>query len=419
MVLVFIVFILMFSFFNYLHFGKFVNYLNLFLGLWCTVSVLSMFGFYGLYIPPLKTYVYILIVLTLFEVSSIIFFRLKQGIRVEQANIILRWKRLNSISMICLIILVPFAIKGFGVVITEGFYRLRISGFSEILYNTNEKLLLMNIVQPMVLAISLLSLIELIENKKIRLSLIISVFNCILYILIFGGRWVLLEFMLLAGIVLYDKFGGNFIRLIKNNKLITIVIAIIAIIILVITQQRSVAGGKGFLYNIYIYFVGSIHLFGVYMNNPKQYLITSDHLLYGKEFFGGFLEPIFLFLKFMGMNIHSGIETINIISQQFVNVSPDAIMNNNSTMIYAFLRDFGILGLFICPFVLAIFYMHVYKRKLKSPNIYNRSVYYYSVSILPFLLFEWMPARMSIIVVLFFLYVLTRKPFQVRVKKKI
>lgn len=118
--------------------------------------------------------------------------------------------------------------------------------------------------------------------------------------------------------------------------------------------------------------------------------------------------------KYIGLDWKSGVETINEVTQQFVFVSPQTFMNNNVTMIYAFLRDFGVWGLFICPFLLGAIYAHMYKLKKIQPNIYRKSVYYFSLSIMPFLLFEWMPARMSIILVPFVLYFLTRKGFRMQ-----
>lgn len=397
---------------NFILLKRLFNFISVFLILWCIVSVLSSFGFYGLYIPDQNAYMYILIVMVMFEISALLFLKLRTPSFAENKTFYLKWKKINVMSFLCLLGLFPYSMKGIMVALTEGFYRLRLSGFSNLLYSTNEKLILMNIIQPVVLAITILSLIELIQNKKIRISMIISVMNCFLFILIFGGRWILLEFILLAGIILYDTYSGNIIRLLKNNKLILVVMSIVIISISSITLQRSVGGGDGLIYNVYIYFVGSVHLFGVYIKNPLTYGLGADHLLYGKEFFAGFLEPIYLLANFRGLEWKSGVETINEITQQFVFVSSDTIMNNNVTMIYAFLRDFGIWGLFLCPIVLGGVYSFLYKANIKTNNFLCKGLYYYSLSIMPFLLFEWMPARMSIIMVPFILFVLTRRSFR-------
>ncbi|WHY61509.1 O-antigen polymerase [Cytobacillus firmus] len=396
---------------NFIQFKNFLNFVNVFLLMWCVASVLSWFGFYGMYVPPMEAYLYIFILLFMFELSCLLFLRINTITHTEKQIFSLNWRKINIFSIICTIIITPFAIKGIALVLAEGFYRLRLTGFTEMLYSNQEKLLLINIIQPLVLAISILSLIELIKNKKVRVSLIISVFNCLLYILVFGGRWLLLEFLLLAGIILIDIYGANIIKLVKNNRLLIVVIASIFLTIALITNQRSVGGGEGLLYNVYVYFVGSLHLFGVYISNPLVYSLGTEHLLFGREFFAGILEPIYLIANFSGLDWKSGIESINEVTQQFVAVSPATYMNNNVTMIYAFLRDFGFLGIIICPVIIGAVYTHLYKAKKQSPNDYRESIYYYGLSIMPFLLFEWMPARMSIIMVPIFLFLLTRKSF--------
>ncbi|PFO15347.1 hypothetical protein COJ70_18125 [Priestia megaterium] len=407
-----------FSIINYIYFKRFFNFASVFIFMWCAVSVLSSFGFYGLYVPPSKTYIYIMITIAAFEVSLLLFLKVRINIQTQTEVIKLNWRRVNFISILCTVLILPFAMKGMVLVLSEGFYRLRLSGFSNLLYSTSEKLILMNVIQPLVLAISILSLIELIENKKVRISLVLSALNCLQYIFVFGGRWILLEFLLLAGIILYDTYGVNIIKLIKNNKLIMVIITTIILLIAIITSQRSVGGGEGFLYNIYVYFVGSIHLFGVYISDPSKYALTSQDLLFGRAFFAGILEPFYLIVKFGGFNWKSGIEIINEVTQQFVFVSPATYMNNNVTMIYAFLRDFGFFGLIICPFILGAYYSYIYMGKRQSSSIYRKGMYYYCLSIMPFLLFEWMPARLSIVLVPFCLYILTRRHFQSIIKIK-
>lgn len=389
---------------NFATFKKWVNYANTFMILWGGTSVISSFGFYGFYVLTEKAYLYIFIVMAVFELGVL----LTKCIRIKKINkstiyLFPKWKIINSVMIACTVILIPFAIKGLQTMVGGGFYQLRAIGFSNQLYSTKEKLILMNIVQPIILAVSLISLIELIENKKLRLSIYLSVLDCILYILVFGGRWILLEFIFLVVIILYDRYGANLISLIKNNKLIAVVITVVLTIIIIITKNRNTSGGNGLLFNIYTYFIGSIHLFGVYVKDPTNYDLKSVPLLYGKEFFGGFLEPFYIIAKLIGLNLESGIQVINEITQQFVYVSPNSYMNNNVTMIYSFLRDFGILGLLICPFIIGVYYTVLFKKKESINNPFEKCLYYYSLSIMPFLIFEWMPARMSIVLVLLFL----------------
>lgn len=403
---------------NTIIFKRIINYLNLFMLIWSSIAVLSTFGFYNFFTPPNLAYFYILLFLVTLEISSIVF--LKVRIKTSMTKRIseplyykqLNWKRLNYISILCTLIMMPFAIKGLKVILSEGIYRLRISGFSDVLYTTSQKLLLMNIVQPLIITIAIFSIIDFVFNKKLRISLLITILNCLLYICIFGGRWILLEFVLLTCIIMISKYRLNLIEIVNKNKFAMISVAVIVIVMVVITYNRSVSGGSGIFYNIYVYFVGSIHLLGVYINSPDYYLLNGDNFLYGKELLSGVLQPLIIILQSIGFDIKSGIEILNQTTQQYSYVSPNTIMNNNVTLIYPFLRDYGILSLIINTIVLAAIYSYIYLKKVKRSGIVFNSAYYFSVSLIPFLILEWMFARMSIILVFLFLFLLTRKPFR-------
>ena len=57
-ILILIIFLLFFII-NFSVYKKVMNYVNIFLLLWCSVSILSSFGFYELYTHTLLTYIYV------------------------------------------------------------------------------------------------------------------------------------------------------------------------------------------------------------------------------------------------------------------------------------------------------------------------------------------------------------------------
>lgn len=70
-----------------------------------------------------------------------------------------------------MIILIPYSMRGFAVTLASGFGRLRLDSFSTVLYSTPEKLIIINIIQPIVIACAILAIFELIEFKVVRVSL--------------------------------------------------------------------------------------------------------------------------------------------------------------------------------------------------------------------------------------------------------
>lgn len=386
---------------NRMIFKNFFNYLNIFLIIWYTAAVLSMKGFYNFTIPSMKTYIYILIVLVFLEVFSIIFLRITikrdNNEKKIKCNYCLKYKITYILSACVTIIMIPTTIKGCNILLKYGFGYLRNIGFTLELYTSYEKIFLVYIAKPLNIALLIYSIIDLIDNKKIKINFILCLLNVIQYILTFGGRAALLEIVLLTGIAIIDKYNANIYIAIKNNKKVILFSAIFLVFIVYITSQRSLNKNAGFLFNFYSYYVGSIHLFGINLDNPSMSLLDGRHLLYGKEMFNSIIEFINIFGSVFRISLPTGIEQVNQVTQQYRYVSPNVQMNNNVTMIYAFLRDFDLYGLIIGPCVIALIYAITYKTNKKEGRIQDRAVYYYLLSQLPYFLFEFVLAKGSIV----------------------
>lgn len=416
MLSVFILVIIAFLVFNASFFNKYVNYLNVFVCIFGIASIFSMFGLYNLYIPPVTAYLYILVTLICFEFFSIFFLSIKQQKFKQKKNTELNWKYMKNLSMILFVSFLLFSIKGMSFVAQNGLFSLREIGFTTELYTSMQKILIVNILKPINTVILILSAIELIQNNKLKLSLVFSLLNCIQCTLIFGGRGVIIEVILYFIILLYNKYGFKILKLLKKNKLLVLMFFVLIVIVSYMTINRSLRGGSGVFYNFYNYFIGSIHLFGVYVSSPCTYLLDNQHLLYGLEIFNGILEPFkILFNLLGGVQLKSGIEIINEVTQNYVYVAPNVLMNNNVTMVYAFLRDFGFFGLIICPLFLAYFYAKIYKNKvLDQNNTLRMGLWVFVMGELPFLLFEYTFAKMATVMVLIFMLLLTSKFFCIK-----
>lgn len=399
--IIYTIVILLFITINKVVFKNFLNYLNIFLLIWYVASILSMGGFFNFTIPSTKAYIYILITLIFFEAFSIIFIKVtikkKDYNKKIEYNYDINYKIIFLLSLCVTILMIPTTIRGTKVLLENGFGYLRNIGFTLELYTSYEKIFLVYIVKPLNIALLVYSLIDLVDNKKIRINFILCIINVIQYILTFGGRSALLEVILLVGIIVMAKYNTNIYQAIKNNKKIAILSIIVLISIVYITSQRSLNKNEGFLFNVYSYYVGSIHLFGIHLDNPSASLLDGEHLLYGREMFNSITEFINIFGSILHINFSTGIEEVNQVTQKYIYVSPNVLMNNNVTMIYAFLRDFDIYGLIIGPCVLAFIYAVSYKAKNKKGEIQYRAVYYYLLSQLPYFLFEFVLAKGSVV----------------------
>lgn len=411
MLVIFTIVVIIFFVINKYIYRNTWNYLNVFLLIWYIASMLSRYGFYDFYVPSEKTYIYILVALISLEAFSILFMKItiKKGI-LKNDNKQYKMKYMNITIMAAIItaLMIPTTIRGIEILMAEGFDYLRGAGFSTDTYSSMEKIFLVYIIKPLNITLLVYSMIDFIDNNKIKLNLILCIINVFQDILTFGGRASLLSVVLLFAIILVDKYGKKIYIIFKKNKKIIIASILIIGVIIYITSQRQVHGGKGLLFNIYSYYVGSIHLFGLYVDNPNISLLDGNHLLYGQETINPITEMINILGGFFGISLTTGIEIVNEVTQKFVYASPDVLMNNNVTMLYAFLRDFDIYGLIIGPMLVAAVYAFAYKRRKKTGELKWRAVYYYVLAQLPYFLFENVLAKGNVVFNIIFIIVLSR-----------
>lgn len=395
--------------FNNFVYNKKNNFINIVISIWFIFSILSIINPYNMIQPTEVTYTYILVFLISFEIFSFIFYKLKYNLKTDtKDDKTINWKLMNIIIFICCIIMMYFAIKGLSIYInTRSFSNIRNAYLNcEFISNKMEMFLSIAII-PLGTAIGVYSIIDYIENKKIKLSLILYLFFLVEVILTTGGRNKIIYFAIIILIALFDKYSGNIIKLIKNNSKIIIFLVIIFCIVLGITLQRNLSG-KGFLYNIYAYFAGSIHLLGVYLSDTNRYLINGENLLYGQVLISGFFYPITFIMRLLGSDIKAGIYIVNETTQVFTAISSDTMINNNVTCIYSALRDFGIYGLVIYPLIISFIMINLYKKKNKCPNIYNRAMYYYFLVNVIFLIFDFNFSNPTIIFVYIYIYIINK-----------
>ena len=409
LVIYIILFIISFIANSYIYHKK-LNFVNVVISLWFITSILSMFGFYGMYIPPKITYVYIAITLIAFQIFSFIFYKTKKNKKtIENAKKEkIDWKIMNIAIIICIIIMSYFAFIGLKIFITEGsFSNIRNAWLNREFVDNKIQMLLTIAVIPLGMAVGIYSVIDYVENKKVRLSLILYICFLAEIIIATGARGKLVFIAGIMIIAMLDKNKNNIKNLIKENKKLIIFLLLILLIIVGITLQRNLSG-KGFFYNIYAYFTGSIHLFGEYLKSPDEYLLTQQNCLYGQVLISGFLYPITFILQLFGIHIKAGIYIINEVTQNFIPISDNTQINNNVTFLYSALRDFGVLGLIIYPAIISYFFITFYNKKEKENSIYSKSIYYYFLINAIFLLFDFNFSNPATIFTFMYIYILNK-----------
>ncbi|MEI2400457.1 hypothetical protein, partial [Paenibacillus phytohabitans] len=150
-----------------------------------------------------------------------------------------------------------------------------------------------------------------------------------------------------AGYLILKKF--------KDIKIKKSYVFIGIILLLIITLLRGTSGYSLLDMGV-LYYVGSFSYLELIMQHPMLYGL-SNSLLYGYLTFGFLIEPFVLLLKLVfALDIDVPSYNFNIYTQTFVNIgeTKSIFYNNNTTMLYTFIRDFGDFGIILGPALIAI-----------------------------------------------------------------
>ena len=409
-VILYTIIIGVFLFINSKIYRKKINYLNIFLIMFYIVVCFSTNGLYGFRVPSNRTYWYLLIALSSIEFFSIIF----MSIKIKKKNVIkdnpINTKILFIIAITITILMIPSTIEGIKILSAYGFTAVRSAAFSDDVYSSYTKIMLTYILNPLNKAVFIYSLLYYLKEKKGKIPLIITVINTIQTIATFGGRSVVVELALIIFIAIYIKNKGNLLQIVKENLKIIILLIILFMIVINVTKERSLNKDEGVLFNLYSYYVGSIHLFDIHLNNPSISLLDGDNLLYGKAMLNPAIDILKITLKLIGINTNmlSGVEEINIQVQQYIQVTDTIKMNNNVTFMYVCLRDFDIFGLIIGPMYIALWLVFIYKQYINNHSIKNEALYIYMISNLPYFIFEFFINKTPFALTVIFIMVLDK-----------
>ena len=391
---------------NTLFFKTYKNFLNLIISAILITLMIANIGFYGFQPPSIKTNLFLNTSILCFDFFTLFFVSIKiKEVTNEIPKEKISYFKINIVAVIICVLMIPSAIIGLNYIINNGYGALRNAYLLDLVYSNYTKLLLVYILVPLNKGLFIYGVLDYFENKKVRLFLVVSIINIIQNVLIFAGRSVLMEsFLYLLIVVLYYNRNRIF-KVLKKNKKIVLLVIITIIFMLIITNNRNLIRGGSFLLNLYSYFCGSMHIIDYHIRNVNFSLLDGSHLLYGKIVLSPFFDTIKLFLNIFGIenSIRTGTEIINNQVQQYIQFNNNISLNNNVTYLYVCLRDFGTLGLIIGPLYLSLLYSIVYKKFVYYKSIKNKALYFYMISVVPYLILEFYFNRTGTIYTIIFI----------------
>ena len=252
--------IIIFLLINFKVYKNIINYLNIFLIMYYLIMLLSNSGIYGFSIPSEKTNAYLLIALISLEFFSLLFMKIKLNVEETNKKEILNRKRLLFISIVVTILMIPTTIEGIKILSEQGFTAVRSAAFSDDIYSSYTKIFLVYILMPLNKVIYIYSLLDYVKNKKIKLPLVFSVVNVFQIVATLGGRSVLLDFIMISVVIVFEKYNRKIFEVFKKNKKIIIISALLLIIMVAVTNDRSLDDKKGVIFNLYSYYHTPLYL---------------------------------------------------------------------------------------------------------------------------------------------------------------
>lgn len=343
---------------------------TIFTSLWTFIVLLSLSIDIGLIKPSMTIYLYALSAILTFNFVYLVFTKKSHLLFNKKLNekktYQMNHKNIIAFEIIAVILISPNLIFSLIEIVSNGFdlANLRNQTYIEDRFNNHILTFLFRSVPMSIFTvIMLISIKDLVDGKKKYLY--IMIFNLVIEIITFGGRgklWNFVAFFIGAMITSNRMKSLNY----KQKKYL--VYAFIGLIIVTMLRGEDIFNVA---HTAYLYFVGPFSYLELMIQNPENFGL-KEPLLLGYLTLGFLFEPLVLVLKaFIGLNFDVPSYHFNIFAQRFVDIGTNEYMfyNNNTTMLYTFIRDFGPIGVVIGTAITALLIVFFQRRAIKFNNM--------------------------------------------------
>lgn len=374
----FMVYILLLSIITVLSYNKFHRFFNIisvFSGIWFLFGALSCFGMYAMRKPSLKIHIYVWLFVT--SVSCLFLLFCKKENKALNDTYFTN-KNGKKVSTLAYLLLMPLLFKIIVKYIQTGsFSEVRLYYFSGTVFNSMLSDMLLRtfpigMLEALVIYYVFLSFYQ--HNYRVLLC---AVFNSLLITFINGGRYgvILLIYSIIA-LMMTKNFKISELIIIRKYKRKIRNVTIFAIFVMFFI---TVTRGQEVLKNIVVYFSGSLSYLDYIVSNPATFAL--DKPTHGYLTFGVITEPIILILKILGLtSAKVPSYEFNIYCQQYYNIgtgTDKVLINANTSIIYYFLRDFGVYGILIGAVFISSVSIYAYNKWKTRGNRFYGMVFVY------------------------------------------
>ena len=389
-------------------FQTIINPLNLFNFMWCIPAALSNTGILGLTKPSSKTN--IILTILFFNVGFLCVSKYK-FIYKSKSNLKynLNMKKIIIINFFAWITFIPYTIKAIKIMNSKGFDYLRSISFTpshELVGSTIELMYCQIIIAGIFTATIIMTAIDISLGKLNKCLFIISGVDILLYSFTFAGRIFFFKAIIFGVLAIIVSKNMKF-TIKKISKTLKIIIIVLLIGFLSYFTLNRGSEYLSVFESMYIYFVGPLPFFDSLLNNMRDI-----NLMMGKATLGIITVPISILFSFITGNEYNGADYLitQVTATQF-NIGNLYKFNAFSTSSYVFIRDFGVIGIIIIPFILGIVAYRIYYNFNKNHTNMNYAFYLLMLYLIVYsqLRYELIFPVYAVIIVLIYIFTKERR----------
>lgn len=350
---------------------------GIFVAMWTITLSLSCLGFYDMNPPSVYVVSMGLLAIIVFTLFSI-FYNKKYYLNDKNDELYDQCSSTKPLSkklwifvltIAAYIYVFPFLLKSIDLISNHGWSYLRYASGLDSYGSTAQRMIMQYFVQTLFIVTLLVTCIDIVSKKPYIPAIIISLLDAVIYSTLFGGRYIFLYLLVFAGFLLIRKARRRVFRVFRMHKKTSIFIALIVLVMVWLTLQRS---SNSFWKSLYIYFCGSYSYLSYLIDKE---LITNLHLMGLNQI--GFVYNFFYsaFTAVFGINYQGTNHIITQITAETVSLGGTIKYNALGTCLESFVCDFGLLGAPI-GIVLYAFTLHFVERAyLKNKNSVSLALY--------------------------------------------
>ena len=388
----------------------YMNLSGIFLIAWMVCLGFASLSLFGMQELADEVKIIGLLVMPIFAINALLFPIDKKAALNNEGNTIERSYANNRLLIAATLIVYIVSFKYLRIAVTNivsgNLYWLRAASYeSSTAYMTTSMLsIYQNMIRPLLITMIILTVIDYSRGLGKPLTLILSLINIILYSLLFAGRYMIFESLIILFAGFYTKQISGIIRFIKNHKKLFWIGLLGIVSIIYITDARS---HNSIIRSIYTYSCGSFGFLTTLINRN----IGLDLHLNGRALFGFIYNTMWLFASLVGLVPSRGSASYQITQLTGTTMSIGTGMSYNSlaTFLHPLMADFGKWGCLLGVFIFGFLVNWIEKKRYRSNNTFWTAIYIEMVYVMINCVLQYSLLNGSYAFLIFYLFIFTNK----------